>query len=455
MRNRNLLIIAYIAAVLAPLGLAIVFGEHEDDPLLQVIGIRIAVAGFAILILQVVLTARFKSLDRIIGIDKITQFHKAMGIAAASLLLSHPLLMAAGSKSLALFSFDLPWQINLGKLALLFAVVTVFFALTFSWLGPPADSPRKAGLRSASKSNQDAGGFAALQDYNTWRFCHKAVVLVVILGFAHSLLIGPDLEPVGMKILWWGLFVVAGGIYAYRNFYIPVWGRRIFEVIQVKPETHDTYTLTFKPKDGRALPRNPGQFMFLKLKRPGRLSEIHPFTISASSLRPDIIEATIKKSGNFTNTIDQTRPGDVGLIEAPFGRFSLVNYDIEKFLFIAGGVGITPIMSMLRYLRDTNDTRPAILLYGNKTEEDIIFRDELSKLPENVKIVHILSRPEKSWQEPKGHIDIELIQKYAGDILSEAGIFVCGPVAMMDMVTSCLKDAGIPAKRIHSERFTV
>jgi predicted ferric reductase len=195
--------------------------------------------------------------------------------------------------------------------------------------------------------------------------------------------------------------------------------------------------------------------MFLKLKRPGRLSEIHPFTISASSLQPDIIEATIKKSGNFTNTIDQTRPGDIGLIEAPFGTFSIVNFDIEKFLFIAGGVGITPIMSMLRYLRDTKDTRPVILLYGNKTESDIIFHEELSKLPANVKVVHILSRPEGNWQGPKGHITIELIQRYAGEILSQADIFVCGPVQMMDTVINSLKNAAVHPKRIHSERFTV
>jgi ferredoxin-NADP reductase len=195
--------------------------------------------------------------------------------------------------------------------------------------------------------------------------------------------------------------------------------------------------------------------MFLKLKRPGRPSELHPFTISASSLRPEIIEATIKKSGNFTNTIDQTRPGDTGFIEAPFGRFSLVNFDIEKFLFIAGGVGITPIMSMLRYLRETNDNRPVVLLYGNRTEGDIIFRDELGKLPANVKIVHVLSKPQGSWRGPKGHIDMEIIKQYAGETLPKADVFVCGPAQMMDMVISSLKDTGVPSNRIHSECFTV
>jgi predicted ferric reductase len=422
------LIIAYIAGICVPLGLAIVFGEKSDDPLLQKAGLRIAVAGFAILILQVILTARFKFLDHVFGIDKVSQFHKAMGITAGVFLLSHPILMAIASKSFGLFAIDTPWVVNLGKLALLFAIVTVLFALMFGRFGV---------------------------DYNVWRFCHKAAVFIVIFGFAHSYLIGPDLEPAGMKILWWAMLLLAGSIYTYRNFYIPLWGRRLFEVIEVKPQTHDTFTLTFKSKDGLPLARNPGQFMFLKLKRPGRSSEIHPFTISASSLRPDIIEATIKKSGNFTNSIDQTRPGDIGLIEAPFGRFSLVNFDIDKFLFIAGGVGITPIMSMLRYLRETNNKRPVVLLYGNKTEKDIIFRDELEKLPANMKVVNVLSKPQGNWQGPKGYIDMEIIKQYTGEILSQADIFVCGPVAMMDMVISCLKDAGIPSERIHSERFTV
>ena len=197
----------------------------------------------------------------------------------------------------------------------------------------------------------------------------------------------------------------------------------------------DTYTLTFEPEDGNPIIRNPGQFMFLKLIRPGRRSELHPFTISASPLNEKQLQATIKQSGNFTNSIDQTKPGDVGKIEAPFGRFSYVYHDPAKILFIAGGVGITPIMSMVRCLRNTDDKRSVCLLYGNNTEKDIIFQQEIDALPEQFKTVHVLVN--------------------AGDVINDAHVYLCGPPVMMDKVISALQGLGVDDKRIHFERFTL
>jgi ferredoxin-NADP reductase len=258
-----------------------------------------------------------------------------------------------------------------------------------------------------------------------------------------------------MKVCWFALLAIAASTFIWRNVFVPLWGRRRFEVTNIEPQTHETFTLTFEPRDHKPFPRNPGQFMFLKLKRPGRRSEIHPFTISASPSNENIVQATIKKSGNFTNTIDRTVPGDKAFIEGPFGKFSLVHYDARSFLFIAGGVGITPLMSMLRYLTETHDPRPVTLLYANKTADDIIFRKELEQLPSNVNVVHVLSRPDDSWQGPRGHIDPQIIEKYAADALSQAHVFLCGPPPMMTNITGLLKQLCVPADRIHFERFTV
>jgi ferredoxin-NADP reductase len=231
--------------------------------------------------------------------------------------------------------------------------------------------------------------------------------------------------------------------------------RRKVNISSVRQETHDTYTLTFEPQDGEPIHRNPGQFMFLKLVRPGRTSELHPFTISCSPLDNRILQASIKKSGDFTNTIDQTKPGDTGRIEAAFGRFSYVYHRPEKILFIAGGVGITPIMSMLRCLRDTADGREVVLLYGNNAEQDIIFREEIEKLSDNFKVVHVLNKAGEQWQGERGYVTKELIEKYAGDILKQAHVYLCGPPVMMDKVLSALRSLNVEGKRIHYERFTI
>ena len=355
-------------------------------------------------------------------------FHKGMAIFGLLLLLSHPVLLAAGHRSLYLFSFKTGWKVNLGQAALVLLVLTVLFALVF----------RKLRL-----------------DYRVWRVFHKGAILVVVLGFVHGLTIGHDLRHAGMRVYWWLLFAMAVALFLYRNLFVPFWGRRRLRVSSVTPETHNTWTLRLESEAGEQFRYSPGQFMFLKLLRKGLAAEEHPFTISSSPTRPDAITATIKESGDYTRTIGKTRPGDTALVEAPFGRFSLVHHDAKSFLFIAGGVGITPIMSMLRYLRDTGDKRPATLIYANRAERDIIFREELEALPDHVRVVHVLSGPEDDWTGPRGYVTADLLQKHVAGVLKDADVFFCGPPPMMRLVIGYLRTLGVPGRRIHYERFAI
>jgi predicted ferric reductase len=421
--------VAYSLAAIGPFALMLVLNGGLRENILLDLGRGAALTGFTLVVLQVVLAGRFRRLDAPFGLDRLMQFHKAMAVLAGGLLLAHPILISLGLGSFALFTTDTPWPIDLGKAALGFVLVMIVFSLLFEELGV---------------------------DYNVWRFLHKSIVLVAVLGFIHSTRVGTDLlTHTPLVALWWTLLAMAGGIFVYRNVYVPIWGLRPFRVREVRQETHDTYSVRLEPTDGRPLPRHPGQFTFLRLVRLGRKSETHPFTIAASPLELGFVESTIKKSGNFTDTIDQTRPGDIGRIEGPFGRFSLVHHDIDRFLFIAGGVGITPIMSMLRYLRDTGDRRPAVLLYGNKTAADIIFAAELEQLPDHVRVVHVLSRPDTAWTGRTGHITRAIIEESTGAYLQSSHVFLCGPVAMMNAVLRELKAAGVDRRRIHYERFTI
>ena len=149
--------------------------------------------------------------------------------------------------------------------------------------------------------------------------------------------------------------------------------------------------------------------------------------------------------------------GDGARIEAPYGRFSLVHQRCGSLVFIAGGVGITPIVSMLRYLKETDDLRPVLLLYGNKTERDILFREELDALPDHVETVHILSEPADDWQGPRGYVTRDVLETYAAARLSDSQthVFLCGPAAMMDNVMRDLKAMGVPDSRVHHEQFTL
>jgi len=308
-------LVAYLLLAALPVTLALVLKPSSDDPFLEELGKGAAMLGFALLALQVALGARLRLLDAPFGLDVVMQFHKGMAILAGLLLLSHPVLLSLGEGDWHLFRFDTPWQVNLGKIGLLLLAVLILFALLFKKLGV---------------------------GYQIWRYSHKAAIVVVIVGFVHSLVLGPDLRPLGMKLYWWLLLAMSVGLFAFRNAFMPLWGRRRFWITRVQQETHDTFTLELDPVAGGPIPHRPGQFMWLKLKRPGRPSEEHPFTISSSPTSEPPMTATIKQSGDFTNTIDQTRPGDTARVEAPYGRFSFLHHAPSKFLFIAGGGGRKP-----------------------------------------------------------------------------------------------------------------
>lgn len=423
-----LLVLVYLILAALPITLAYLSNKHTGLSLWMELGKGAALVGFAILALQVALAARFKFADRPFGLDAIMQFHKGMAIFAGLLLIAHPILICASFGDFGLLKFGAGKEVNFGKAALVLLLLTILFALVFRRLHV---------------------------SYQVWRFLHKGAVVVVILGFTHGLLMADDFTAKGVRICAGAVVIAVAGLFLYRNLIVPMWGRQRFRVLSVAPQTHNTWTLTFQPERGGIFPYRPGQFMFLTLRRKGFRAEQHPFTISSSPTRDGVITATIKESGDYTRTIGKTAPHDVALIEAPFGRFSLVHHHAKRFLFIAGGVGITPIMSMLRFLRDTGDRRPVVLLYGNHTERDIIFRDELEAMPPHLTVVHVLSNPSEEWKGLRGYIAAEVIKQNAGDSLSESDVYLCGPPPMRKAVLKAVKSLGVSARRIHYEKFSI
>jgi ferredoxin-NADP reductase len=124
---------------------------------------------------------------------------------------------------------------------------------------------------------------------------------------------------------------------------------------------------------------------------------------------------------------------------------------------IAGGVGVTPMLSMLRYMADRGEMRKVTLVWTNKTEADILCRDELSSIEAkltNLSVHHVLTR-QKDFQGLTGHIDEVMLKQLLSGCSREANVFVCGPPPMMDVVCKALRGIGYQGSRIHSERFSI
>jgi predicted ferric reductase len=184
----------------------------------------------------------------------------------------------------------------------------------------------------------------------------------------------------------------------------------------------------------------------------------HPFSISSSAVSPRRLEFTIRELGDFTSTIGSIKPGSTAFVEGPYGAFVPDLSAQRSLVLIAGGVGIAPMMSILRTLRDRKDSRRVLLLYGNYSHEQIIFENELKSLQQALplEVVFVLEKPDDSLSNDPGRIREELLERHvSADGRDDFEYFICGPVAMMDMAERYLVRKGVPPALIHSERFDI
>jgi predicted ferric reductase len=257
------------------------------------------------------------------------------------------------------------------------------------------------------------------------------------------------------------LLLLSLSFYVYHKFITPITLKNNYTVNDVKKETHNVWTLTFKPTEKQTpLDYKPGQFQFITLHRNRNLPvEEHHFTISSSPSQAGEHTSSIKESGDFTATIGQTQIGDKVTIEAPFGRFSHGFHPEDKnFVFVAGGIGITPIISMIRHMKSEEKNVPVLLIYANKTEKDIAFRNELdaisqSEIPQ-LNIVHVLEHPDSDWQGEKGYVNNEILTKTI-DSFENKAYYICCPPAMRKTVLKLLKSNGVKDKQIRVEIFAL
>ncbi len=431
-------LLMYAVIVLSPLILLALLRPATDHSLTYTAGKNLALVGFTILALQFVISARFKWIERPFGLNVLFHFHKPMAVVASLLLISHPILLATGGHDWSLiFGPQVTWDIWLGRIALLIVLVHVLLA----------------SFRLVIKLN-----------YETWRFVHNlGAVLILPLGFFHSWKAGGDLQLAGMKLLWAALLVTAGASYLWHRVLRTILLRRHpYKVTGVREEAAGVWTIELTPPEGvHRFDYLPGQFHFLTFQRaPGLPLEEHPWTISSSPAEPGVLRSTIKESGDFTASIGKTKPGDTALVQGPFGRFSYALHpDERELVFIAGGVGITPLMSMLRHIRDRHAERTVTLLYANTSEKDIVFRDELATMERDgvagLKLVHVLSKPSNDWQGERGRLDEEKVKRCVGPELVRRAYYVCAPPELLGQTIRTLRNADVPASRIHFERFNL
>jgi predicted ferric reductase len=437
MKKAHRLVILYLLLIIFPVVTAVLWGSSLGHPFLWMLGKNFALMGFMLLALQSLLAARLQVLERPFGFDILIRFHKYMGLLAVALLIGHPLLLALGGGGVGLLiNLDLPWYVMAAKLGLLLLIANVLLSI-FS-------------ERMRMK-------------FERWRLMHDLMApAIIVLGFLHSRRVGSDLRIPAIRWYWTFIFVLVLVAFVYHR-WIRSWrlSSRPWKVTEVKKEVDRVWTLRLEPPEGqRIFDYLPGQFQFITFRRSKGLPiEEHHWTISSSPAQRDYVTSTIKELGDYTATIGQTKPGDTATVHAPFGRFSYLLRPEEKDLvFVAGGIGITPLMSMLRHMRDTTGDRSVLLIYANRQEKEIAFRQELDQMVSGdrprLKIIHILSHADEEWKGEKGRLDREKLERYCRGRFKERTFYVCGPPPMITAVVNDLKTLGVADDRIETEVFS-
>ena len=231
-------------------------------------------------------------------------------------------------------------------------------------------------------------------------------------------------------------------------------------VAAIFQETPNVKTFRLMNPLGGALPFDflPGQFITVTAPVEGKAVK-RSYTIASSPTQHDYIEITVKReeTGHVSAFLhEQVKLGDLLEFSGPSGAFTFTGRECDCILLIAGGVGITPMMSVLRYLMDRSWAGDIFLLYSVGHPQDFIFREEIEYLERrhpNLRVAVTVSRAEGTdWKGPRGRISKELVQQTVPDV-AKRYVHICGPVPMMEAMKQLLTELGVPKNRIKTEAF--
>lgn len=228
----------------------------------------------------------------------------------------------------------------------------------------------------------------------------------------------------------------------------------------VRNETHDVKSFLFRTRSPHLFRYRPGQFITLELAIDGQAIN-RCYTLSSAPTRPDTLSITVKRQpgGIVSNWLhDNMMPGVELNVLGPAGDFTFANHPADKYLFLSGGSGVTPLMSMARTLYDLGEDKDVVFVHSARAPRDIIFRHELIAMEAGLahfRTAFVCEKPndDAAWDSHTGFLTLPMLRLIARDF-AHREIFCCGPEAYMTAVRTILQGAGFDMTRYHEESFS-
>lgn len=430
---RLLVILAYIAVVLAPLLVMMIFPMPEGRDFWRDFSVALGFVGLAMAGMQFIPTARLRFLSDMFDMDHVYKVHHYLSVVSVLLVLLHPMILVINNPFtlLLLNPFTAPWRAQAGLIALASLLLIA--------------------ISSVLRSDLKIG-------YNTWHGLHDLLAAAIaIFALIHIFKVNYYSSTGAVKWVWILEAVIWGGMTLYIRVIKPIQMlKKPFVIKQVIKETHDTWTIVLNPKGHEGLDFNAAQVAWININTSPFSLHKNPFSISGSAHRKGELRFSIKALGDFSSSIGMLKGGETVYVDGPFGSFSLDDPRTSGGLaLLAGGIGAAPIMSILHTLADERDKRPVFLFYGNYDEDNIIFRKELELLEKrlNMKSFHVLEKPKDPKKFQKGFITRELLDKELPEKRGDLYYFVCGPLPMIEAMETHLLNLNVPDTQVTTEKY--
>ncbi|MEA3327094.1 MAG: ferric reductase-like transmembrane domain-containing protein [Chloroflexota bacterium] len=422
----------YFLMVFLPLALLIILPRPDGREFLREVSVALGFLAMALLGLQTIPTSRLKFFTKVFPMDTLYTIHHNLSIFTLLIALAHPILLFINNpETLRLLNLIVaPWR---ARAAVVSVVAMLILVITSVW-------------REALKIK-----------YDIWRWVHDGLSFLAIgLAIFHMFKVNYYMSLTYQKVIWLTLTGIWLLIILYIRVIRPIrMLKHPYKVAKLIEERGQCWSLYFEPDGHKGFDFEAGQFAWLTTESPFIFRE-NPFSFSTNSDHDDdYIGFTIKELGDFTNTIKTLQPGQTIYVDGPYGNFSMDEHDCKSMVFIAGGIGSAPVMSMLRTLAYRNCQKEIVFFYGNPTWEAIIYREELDEIEKkmNLKLVNVLEKPHEGWDGESGFITTDVMRRHLHKNYKDAIFFVCGPLPMIKAVQRCFKDLDIPPNHVFSEQY--
>lgn len=225
-----------------------------------------------------------------------------------------------------------------------------------------------------------------------------------------------------------------------------------YELTAIHPDTHDTKTFCFALPDDATLDMLPGDHLYVHATIGGRMLK-RPYTPSSTPGTVGYFDLTVKRyeAGSISKYLHDRQVGDTVLMSGPNSGGHWVEGMAKKVGFAAGGTGITPMISIIRWILSRSLNVELFLLFANKTEADIIFREEWDgdlREHANFHCYHVLEQPPAGWSQGVGRVTGDMLRAHLPPPGPDSVIFLCGPPPMVDSLEAKLKEIGYSEQAI-------